>query len=319
MAHQILANDLTWTINTDEPAWHGIDKRIAPQSWDSPEWREPFAWSPEISVLQYINPVTGRENADPYRALVRSDDGSLLSVVGSEAEHRSYLETIDRFRDLTSYGYRLATGGTLRGGKTAYLTLAAPEDLTLPDGSMLRPYLALLLSQCGRADVVKHTAVRIVCANTEALALGEEAPEIRIRHSSNYQINRDLAADLVCAAGNVGAVTVAEYQRQAKHRVSEAQATEIFESILGKAPVESPTAMGRYRNKLDLFRWAYTQAPGAAPGSMWGVMQAVTYVASHETGKGKDKGGAASRLLDGGAAQALIRKGSAVVSLAMAA
>lgn len=319
MAHQILENDITWTIDGDEPAWHRIDRRIPAQGWESPEWREPFNWSPEISRLEYLNPITGRQEANPYRALVRSDDGSLLSIVGDEAEHRSYLSTADQFRPLVDvHGYRLATGGTLRGGKTAYVTLAAPEDLTLPDGSMLRPYLALLLSQCGRADVIKHTGIRIVCANTEALALGEEAPEIKIRHTARYEQNRDLAAQLVCAAGNVAAVTVAEYQRQARHLVSMDRAVELFESIIGKAP-EAPSARGRWNNRMDLFKHAYTQAPGASPGTLWGVMQAVTYVASHETGKGQDKGGAASRLLDGGAAQSLIRKGSTVVSFAMAA
>lgn len=86
------------------------------------------------------------------------------------------------------------TVGSLHGGRRIWLMAKMDENFDLGDGDVLEPYLLLSNSHDGSTQVImKRSMQRVVCANTEAVALNGSGREFKVRHTTNV-LNRMNAA-----------------------------------------------------------------------------------------------------------------------------
>jgi phage/plasmid-like protein (TIGR03299 family) len=184
-----------------EPAWHGMGVVLDdyPENWDAAravaglEWEPVSApnfgfiganaegetvYDPELAVT---DPRTGLPHGsytrdDDKQRVVRSDTGLLLGTPSNWYEiitHAEMGEIVEAIEGQPNVKYE--TTVVLDGGKAVASVVRLDEPVTLPgDNSQTLPYLALTARHDGTGALrAQSTSVRIVCANTFALAEAE--------------------------------------------------------------------------------------------------------------------------------------------------
>ena len=121
------------------------------------------------------NPVTG---ATDY-----------LGVVGRDytpVQNEACAELLDLLIDAS--GAHFETAGSLRGGRRVFVTLKLPDGMSIAGVDDLDLYLALSTSHDGSTALrVDATPVRVVCANTQRLALQRSVGHYTFRHTSSIK------------------------------------------------------------------------------------------------------------------------------------
>ena len=96
-------------------------------------------------------------------------------------------------------GASVTTAGTLRKLKRFFVTIAIPQDVNV-QGDTFKPFLNLMLGHDGVLGIkLKGGITRIVCANTEAMALGERGEgevDLTAYHTQNGVAKADTFAEL---------------------------------------------------------------------------------------------------------------------------
>jgi phage/plasmid-like protein (TIGR03299 family) len=172
-----------------EAAWHKLGNVIT----DAPTTQEGIRlagldWSVALEPLQTLN----GEVVDA-RALRRSSDGKILSVVGPQwtpVQNSSAFGFFDKF--LESGEVSLETAGSLKGGKVVWI-LAKINTLQgeVVKGDPIQRYFMLSNGHyAGKSLSVGFTDIRVVCKNTMAMAEeSQQSKLIRLAHGRNININ----------------------------------------------------------------------------------------------------------------------------------
>jgi phage/plasmid-like protein (TIGR03299 family) len=213
MAHEIEKNDGQVFANT--AAWHGLGTVVegAPN---------PFAAlriaKMEWNVLESESMVCGfdldsqepqRISTDSHKMLVRSDDYSILGVVGSSyspVQNSTLAELAWAFRRAgEDRGVEVESAGTIQGGRRVWMLLRAPTiDMTgLED--FASPYLMIANSHDGTMAMrVIPTSVRVVCSNTFHSAIDAAKNGWCFRHTHNISARvEELQTDISRWYGNI--------------------------------------------------------------------------------------------------------------------
>lgn len=118
-------------------------------------------------------------------ATVRELDKQHLGTVGSvyevvqNAQAFAFLDAL-----VDSDAVQIETAISLRGGRTVIIVARRPENITIASEEHI-PFLSFHNSFDGKSPLIMlATNVRIVCANTEAMALKEAPNRYTVRHTS---------------------------------------------------------------------------------------------------------------------------------------
>jgi phage/plasmid-like protein (TIGR03299 family) len=289
MPHQI--ESIAWA---GETPWHGLGTQVDPDlGVDQMLVAAGLDWRVAKERL-YVR-RDGRDVPVPgHHALTRSSDGSVLSVVGSTYRPVQNHEALEFFRAFVEAGdMRLETAGSLGGGKRIWALAALREEFELAGGDAVSGYL-LFTNPHGlnAALVVQFTPIRVVCANTIAMALnGPSAGVYRHAHFSDFDAERAKAA-LGLAKHQLG-----EFRETAAFLASRRYTddtvrrflVDVFEPLRA-ANDETADLVKRPRVKRAID--ALASQPGgdlkAAAGTWWGALNAVTWLADHRLGRGAD-------------------------------
>ena len=127
---------------------------------------------PVYSRKVYGNEVVFEPIPDRYE-VARTTDDKTLGVVGKDYKPIQNYEAFEFFDNLVDSGEaKYDTAGSLGGGKRIWLTAQVGDDIQVAGQDSHRLYLALLSSHDGSKSLTALTTmVRIVCANTEQMAL----------------------------------------------------------------------------------------------------------------------------------------------------
>jgi phage/plasmid-like protein (TIGR03299 family) len=192
MAHEIQKNDGLVLASTR--AWHGLGTVVK----DAPN---PFAalrlagleWTVEESaaITGIFNPGEQDEyrvSTDQSKVLVRSDDQTVLGVVGRDycpVQNETIAELAYALRDAGSdKGVEVESAGSIRGGKRTWMLVRSSSIEVGSKGDESRPYLFIANGHDGgQALLALPTSVRVVCANTYGAALRGQR-RISFRHTS---------------------------------------------------------------------------------------------------------------------------------------
>ncbi len=158
-----------------EPGWHGLGTvtkgLLTAQEALSAAGLD---WDVYKDHVYTRHPKTGEfVVADDRWAIVRDIDGKMLGSVGKHYEPFTNREAFDFLDSLVDDGEaKYATAGALAGGRRVFITLELPEAVEIGGFDPHKTFILLSTSHDGsRAVTVVPTMVRVVCANTESIAL----------------------------------------------------------------------------------------------------------------------------------------------------
>jgi phage/plasmid-like protein (TIGR03299 family) len=296
MAHEleILENGEAAMAYAGAVPWHGLGKKVPSDL--SPEQMLKAAnldWE-VVKRPMFFESASGKILTQA-RALVRSSDEKLLTIVSDQWNPVQNIEAFQFFNDFVTAGdMEMHTAGSLKGGKIVWAMAQIKDSFELFGGDKVDGYLLFSNPhEFGRSIDVRFTPVRVVCNNTLTLSLnGESKSFVKVNHRSQFD------ADEVKALLGIAKDKLASYKEQAQFlgakKYSKETITEYFNRIfpslskdqtikedLRKAPIS--------RQAEEAVAVLHTQ-PGArfAEGSWWQAFNTVTYMADHKLGRSTD-------------------------------
>lgn len=235
--------------------------------------------------------VTTLDVADHY-ATVRTHPMTghpdVLGVVGRDytvVQNEEHCELLNLLVD--EGGAHFETAGSLREGRETFVTMKLPRTVQLANADArddIDLYLAAMSSHDGSAAWrVIVTPIRIVCANTQRLALSRAKASYAIKHTASA---RGKIAEARQALGIVWTYCDS-FETAAQALIDQPLALDEFEQIVAQIWPVDPTAgkraeTNRTRREVilrHLFRDADTQA--AITGTRWAGLQAITEYLDH--------------------------------------
>lgn len=229
MSHRLDRNDRTGekafaAVGGPETAWHregvalpadaDVDEALRLSGTDFEVEKFPLYYRrPDVDGWAFQKIADGN-------VIVRTDRMDPLGVVGSRYEPLQNRKAFEPIAPIVDEGYaRIETAGSLRDGRDVWMLVHFDTEAILQgirtaeeeiDRDALReaedaltevePYGLVLNNHDGsRKVVLRETAVRVVCANTLAVSLGEEGTTLEVRHTKSVEENVERAAKVLFA------------------------------------------------------------------------------------------------------------------------
>lgn len=255
------------------------------------------------------------EDGDVYipgsRAMVRDSDRKVLGIVGKNYQPLQNSEAFQLMDELVQDGeVRYHTAGALDGGRKVFL-LAKIGGYEVVPGDLVDKFILLYNSHDGTGSVRwLPTEVRVVCANTVALALrGGRGEGLAVRHTRNMKTRLGEARHIFGIAQHELKKREEFSRMLANTRMTDMQFRE-FSNILIPDPAEGKSVT-RAQNNRDKLQNLYLMGRGAEiPGvrfTGWAAYNAVTEYVNY---KRSSKGGQSNRFQSAlfGSGEKFIRK-----------
>ena len=209
-----------------------------------------------------------------------------LGVVGTSytpLQNEAHAEFLNTLADKS--GAIFDTAGSLRGGRQVFITMQLPRTLRVGGQDRIDLNIAALNSHDGSSAFrILVTPVRVVCANTQAAALGHHQSSFAIRHTRNARAAVQAARD---ALGLTFAYVEA-FETEAEHLINTGLTNEKFDALItelfGSAgPGDSPRTQATDRKRRDTLTWLWKDADTLAGirSTAWAGYQAVTEYLDH--------------------------------------
>ena len=207
---EIIENiDVCFTRNLDAPAWHKKDTRLDRISAEELRARR---FARKVDSLPIYADTNNRMGdtvlAKDLRAIV-AEQGTAAETITAIVSNRycapedGYGSLVRLIEPLLDSGIlSIVSAGTLRGYKRAYMTCELGKGLTasVTGNDIIKRYWTLTDALDGKN--ARHSFgsdVRIVCANTLAMANADSVARKSLRHSSGFELRSEAWRDLILA------------------------------------------------------------------------------------------------------------------------
>lgn len=234
-----------------ETPWHGLGQALT-EGASLAQWTDAagFNWE-ALAAVPHFTRADGSVGVYGDKQLIyRSDTGAPLSIMGDRYNIVQPREVLGFFENLIKGGdFHLHTAGVLNGGRRLWALARNGHGGEIVKGDRVDQFLMLATSLDGTTPTVaSFTAVRVVCANTIALALydarahlaaaknGASGPAkaVKVNHRSVFD------ADTVHEQMQLAGGTWEQFQQQATRladtSVDLGQARDLLREVFG-APV----------------------------------------------------------------------------------
>lgn len=262
--------------------WHGLGTMVqeAPTSEDALRMAE-LDWRVEQTPV-----FTDAGIEIPgYKANRRNTDGSILGIVSDRyriVQNTEAFEFTDAIVGETEDGVvKYETAGSLCGGKRIWLLAKMPTKKVLDDD--VEPYMFFSNSHDGTGAIkVGMTPVRIVCANTLAIALNTAKRQWSTKHVGDMQSKLEEAKLCLRMADSYMANLDVEADRLANAKLYREQIEEILDEMF---PADDNTSE-RKKNNIIQFKnqfWTAYNMPDIQKfeDSAWMAVNAMSDVITH--------------------------------------
>lgn len=250
--------------------------------------------------------VTNLDVADHYataRTHPKTGTTEILGVVGRDytvVQNEQHCELLNLLVD--EGGACFETAGSLRGGRETFVTMKLPRTVQLENADArddVDLYLAAMSSHDGSAAWrVIVTPVRIVCANTQRMALARAKASYAIKHTASAKGKIAEARHALGIVWNYCDSFEAAAQALIGQPLELDEFCQIVEQIWPVDPAAGKRAetnrTRRNHTLRHLFRDADTQA--SITGTRWAGLQAITEYLDHYS-PAKDPDVRAARVL----------------------
>ena len=287
-----------------ETPWHGLGTEIPPG-----------VGTEEMLKLSGLDWLVTKEKlylgdnteVPKMRAIVRDTDKKIISIVGSTYKVTQNHEVLGFFHKFVEAGnMELETAGSLHGGQYVWCLARVKRDFVIGKDDEVRTYLLFCNPHIyGYSRSIKFTGVRVVCWNTLNFALGANLTGRNTR-GLTFNIPHSIDFDEVSRAAAEKALGIAltqsaEFEEAtklfAKTKLKQDALDSYFNTILKFDPETAKLRKDgtvRLPSMLNKFNEALESAPGqdfkSCKGTLWGALNAVTYVIDHDMGRTRDNG-----------------------------
>jgi phage/plasmid-like protein (TIGR03299 family) len=221
---------------------------------------------PDRRMTVRTNIVTGQTE---YLGIV-SDDYA-------EVQNEETAEMLDRLADES--GAHFETGGSLRGGRSVFITMKLPTSMQIAGVDDMDLYLCATTSHDGTSALrVDATPVRVVCANTQRAALAQTKGFYVFRHTSNVRSQIAQAREALGLVWTYLDGLQAEAERMINETLTMGEFEKVVADLWPLADDASEQTKRNHRKRSATLRYlirdADTQA--AIKGTRWAGFQAIT-------------------------------------------
>lgn len=298
MAHQLE----TWGdrsqasfVSAREHAWHRLGT-VLPAEFDAARAMQHAklgGWNVRKEALQTV-PMIDADGVTPALpvpdqfATVRTNPVTgapdVLGVVGAgytpiqNEAHASLLDSV-----VDESGAHFETAGSLRGGRAVFLSMKLPTSMLIGGIDRVDTYLVALNSHDGSSAFrLLVSPVRVVCANTQALAVRRAQASFSIRHTSGARGNIAQARQALGLTFRY----VQAFEAEAEKLIQQYMTDDQFAGIIGAlwtTESESKRSVTITGNRTDALMGLFCDAPTNATirGTRWAGYQAITEYLDH--------------------------------------
>lgn len=291
MAHELeMREDGTANMAfAGEVPWHGLGKNV-PHDVTPEQMLQAAGLDWTVRKIPAFAMVGEEKVAVGRSALVRSVDNRVLDVVGDDWNPVQNQEAAEFFNDFVAAGdMNMETAGSLRNGQIVWFLARVNESFELFNGDKVDGYLLFTNPhKFGQTTSVQFNPIRVVCANTLAMAFEENVQNI-VRISHRREFNAGNVKEMLGIAKH----KLDSYKETAKflgsRKTSKENIVEYFQRIFPVISSKEETRKEMSKSAGRLLNILETQ-PGReyAEGSWWQAFNAVTYGVDHVIGRSVD-------------------------------
>ena len=292
MAHLLeTVNGETAFASLREPAWHGLGE-VFTEEVSTAEMLKKAKLNKWNVRLEDVEIPTEFESDKNYSFVVRDNpfikgNKDILGVVGERYVPLQNEELFDFADNMLDNGGRWETAGSIKGGRVVFGALALERETVIdPNGvsDKVNTYLLVNTSHDGSIAIqASITPVRVVCANTLNLALGQRGRNGSVKQSFKIRHTQTASGKVQIAREALGLANayIDEFSKMAndmiQKEVSKKKFDEIVLALYPKPKDEAKGAVSRWENKIDLINDIYVgQFNNTISGTAWGVANALT-------------------------------------------
>lgn len=289
MAHQV--ESMAWA---GQVPWHGLGARVDSNvSVEEMLEAAGLGWELERKPLMADMGDGEMLPIEDKSAWIRNTDRRIMAVSSNNWRPLQPAETIGFMRNYVAAGAAtLETAGSLRDGKVVWGLARLNHDFEVRAGDKVNGYLLITSpNTVGSAITIRTTTVRVVCANTMALAEQGGTVQYRQNHMSQFDVEAAKAAVGEAHEQLLRAEQNAKTLDRLKLSISDAITKvlvpvfhpEIAEDAEVMRQIEKPQVMPK---KLAQILESVERAPGnkEIADTGWAVMNGVTHWADHVYG-----------------------------------
>ena len=189
MAHELeIVNGEASMAYVGETPWHGLGKRV-PADVSPEQMLDAAGLNWDVEKVPMFYDVGSGPVLTKSRALIRSTDKKLLTVINDSWNPVQNREAFEFFNDFVSAGdMEMHTAGSLRDGRMVWAMAQIKESFELFGGDRVEGYLLFSNPhEFGRSIDIRFTPVRVVCNNTLTLALNSTNQHaVKVNHRAKF-------------------------------------------------------------------------------------------------------------------------------------
>lgn len=292
MAHELeTQNGVASFASFREPAWHGLGTVFTEEKTTS-EMLDAANLSNWNVRLEDVNIPSHLSSDKNYQYVVRTNptDNTQTDILGVVGERYHVLQNEDLFSfgdNILDGGGRWETAGSIRGGRVVFGSLALERETILdPNGvaDKVKTYLLINTSHDGSIAIqASITPVRVVCANTLAVALGRTSKKngikqsFKIRHTQSAEGKVQQAREALAVANAYMDEFSIMAQLMIEKEITAQQFNDIVLAAYPKPDETKKGALSKWTTKIDTINDIYTgEFNGMIAGTAWGAWNALT-------------------------------------------
>jgi phage/plasmid-like protein (TIGR03299 family) len=283
---------MAWASDGGVP-WHGLGERVSNNMTPVEMMKAAKCdWTVSKRPMAFKD-KNGKWVEYPNRfALTRDKDDRTFDIVSHTWKPMQNAEGFEFFKKYCEAGkMAMETAGSLWDGKYIWVLARVKKDFALgaKGNDKMRSYLLMCIPhEHGKAIIIQFTAIRVVCWNTLSFALGSglkgQAGAFRVPHSIKFDDTIKANAE---AALGLATKQMDEFEAVSKllvkARATEEKVEDYFCEVLQydrkKKGSREPLILPKFRQALE---FAPGQQIDTAKGTMWGALNAVSFVIDHD-------------------------------------
>lgn len=252
-------------------------------------------WKVEAVPL-WTSPAHGAQKVSA-RAIMRTKDQSVLGVVGPKyvpLQNSEAFKFFDPFIDANEA--LIDSAGSLKKGSDIWvLSKLNRAPIDIGKGDIVEKYLLLSNSHRGGVSVrVGFTPIRVVCANTLAMAVSNKDSQLmRVHHHSQMKENLEKIQEVVNAANAQFEATAEQYKYLASRQISSKDLKTFVKIIFKPRKADTERTKAREEKMIETITRLFETGRGhdlkSAAGTWWGAYNATTEYLTHERIKDDDQ------------------------------
>jgi phage/plasmid-like protein (TIGR03299 family) len=300
-----MAHHVESMFSVRETPWHGLGTLLSAPPTSADAIRAAgLDWTVSLQPLMLAS-----GNVVTHRAAVRDSDGSVLGVVGPKYTPLQNAEAFAWFDPILEAGEAtLETAGSLREGARVWVLAQLsrePSVIVKRSDDVVRKYVLLSNAHDGTQAVrVGYTPIRVVCANTLAMAHEDSAGAIvRIRHHKNIADTLAAVRDVMNLADRRFEATAEAYRALASTSIVEADLKKYVHQVFSTPGAANRSKLARtFGVDLEveepksrvltavqrLFETGKGNNRPGVRGTYWAAYNAITEYVSYERGSDRE-------------------------------